>query len=379
MADIYPPELSPEDIKLKIRQTFRNPNIGKTHRVTLKDGPQAYRIATIFEIVDPATGGLHHLSLQFDSFNKTKKAWKLKPDRKVRIEGKDPNEIKILSDFLNAVLSEHYPESAGDYRVVTENQYNIIKNFSEILPNVPGKKKIELAKLLFQSFECGDIDAHDFLEAFKNTTPDAVKNISVAARFVQYKAEFIKFHHLVESADPSESKYQNHLQKNPWIFGSEYSELLDRRTWTRDDNLDFMLRRTVDGYLEIIEIKTPAVIPLFNYDKNHDSYYLSSQLSKVIGQVFRYIDEVERNRDSIIVKDRLDPLKIRARIIIGKDGNKEQQAALRTLNSHLHRVEVLTFDQLIRVAQRTLEIFESQISGHVNEKAMDRCDDDIPF
>ena len=41
------------------------------------------------------------------------------------------------------------------------------------------------------------------------------------------------------------------------MLGSEYSELLDRRTWTRDDNVDFMLRRTADNYLEVIEIKTP--------------------------------------------------------------------------------------------------------------------------
>ena len=118
-------------------------------------------------------------------------------------------------------------------------------------------------------------------------------------------------------------------------------------------------------------------MPLFNYDKSHDSYYASAKLSQVMGQVYLYIEEVERNRDLIIAKDRFDPLKIRARIIIGTDGDEAQQAALRTMNSHLHRVEILTFDQLLRIAQRTLEIFESQISGAKEELIND--DEDIPF
>ena len=37
-------------------------------------------------------------------------------------------------------------------------------------------------------------------------------------------------------------------------------------------------------------------------------------------------------------------------MIIGRDGNVIQQEALPNLNSHLHRLEVLTFDQMARIA-----------------------------
>jgi hypothetical protein len=377
MEDKYPPDFSLEEIKIKIRQTSKNPNIGKTHQVTLKNGPRTFRIATIFEIINPKNQELHHLSLQFDSFDKTKSAWRAKPDKKIVIKGKDPDEIKILSDFLSATLSEHYPDSTGEFRVVTSDQYKLIKNLAGLLPKLPGSQKLELTKQLLLTLESSDIEAEEFIDAFQNTTSEVVKNIGVAAKYVQYKAAFTEMERLVRDSDLSESKYQNHLQQNPWIFGSEYSEILDRRTWTRDDHLDFMLRRTVDDYLEIIEIKTPATMPLFNYDKSHNSYYASAKLSQVMGQVYLYIEEVERNRDLIIAKDRFDPLKIRARIIIGTDGDEAQQAALRTMNSHLHRVEILTFDQLLRIAQRTLEIFESQISDAKEELIND--DEDIPF
>jgi len=267
----------------------------------------------------------------------------------------------------------------GEVRVIPSDQYKIIENLAELLPKLPGPRKLELTKQALRILEESDINAEAFIDAFNHTTPEAVKNIGVAAKFVEYKAAFNELERLIQIADPSESTYQDHLQKHPWIFGSEYSELLDRRKWTRDDNLDFMLRRTVDNYLEIVEIKTPATMPLFNYDKSHDSYYASAKLSQVLGQVNRYIEEVERHRDTIIAKDRIDPLKIRARIIIGKDGDESQQATLRTMNSHLHRVEILTFDQLLRVAKRTLDIFQSQISEGASHPGHEEWDNDLPF
>jgi hypothetical protein len=81
-----------------------------------------------------------------------------------------------------------------------------------------------------------------------------------------------------------------------------------------------MLRRTVDDFLESIEIKTPFRDALFIYDDAHESFFPSSKLSLVLSQVVRYIEEVERARDSILAKDGCDTLKIRARAILGRDG-----------------------------------------------------------
>ncbi len=66
MENKIPKDISIEDIKVRIRSTSKNPNIGNTRHVVLKNGPRTYKIATIFEIVDPAEGKLHHLSLQLD-------------------------------------------------------------------------------------------------------------------------------------------------------------------------------------------------------------------------------------------------------------------------------------------------------------------------
>ena len=87
----------------------------------------------------------------------------------------------------------------------------------------------------------------------------------------------------------------------------------------------------------------------------------------MIGQVIRYIEEIERNRDSIRAEDGYDPLKIRARVIIGRDGDIDQQKALQNLNAHLHRIEVFTFDQLLRTGKRVLEVFQE--SDHRSNSA----------
>jgi hypothetical protein len=83
---------------------------------------------------------------------------------------------------------------------------------------------------------------------------------------VEYRQAYAELETLIQDTSTPEKKLQDRLTNNPWMFGSEYSELLPRRYWTRDDRLDYMLRRTVDDFLEIIEIKTPFRDALFIYD-----------------------------------------------------------------------------------------------------------------
>ena len=89
----------------------------------------------------------------------------------------------------------------------------------------------------------------------------------------------------------------------------------------------------------------------------------------------RYIAELERSRDSILSKDRVDTLKIRARVIVGRDGDAAHQEALRNLNAHLHRIEVVTYDQLVRMAARVLDVFDQDPSVSI---ARDDAGD-LPF
>ena len=84
---MLPPETSLDEVKVRIRQSYSNPNVGKIHQVVLKDGPRAFRIATLLEILDPKTESLHHYSLKIDSIDRrTNKGWFAKPEKSVRLD-----------------------------------------------------------------------------------------------------------------------------------------------------------------------------------------------------------------------------------------------------------------------------------------------------
>ena len=263
---------------------------------------------------------------------------------------------------------------SGELRLLRSEEYAKLEPLIKALPNLSDADKFQLVKNVLAQVDGVDSTIKEFAAAFEGSSEQTLRHIAAASRLVQYKEALTELRRLVNDPATAEPKFQKHLEQNPWLFGSEYSELLERRAWSRDERLDYMLRRTADNYLEIVEIKTAFAEPLFHYDDSRGLYYPASRLSKVIGQVMKYIEEVERNRDHIRVNDKEDTLKIRVRAILGRDHDTDHQAALRNLNDHLHGIEILTFDQLIRIGERMMSIFEVP-----NQKAKQDCDDDIPF
>lgn len=376
---LIPRSASLEDIKVEIRQTYSNPNIGKTHQVVLKEGPRAYRIATIFEVLNSTTGEVHHHALRIDAYKLTKAGWLVQEDKSQWITS-EPNELSKLVTFIRSVIENQFP-SNGTFHIVDETTYNSLEELIHLVQQADSSDKLRLMQAILTDISKTPMVSHELAEAFSAGDGKFLNNVAVAARMVNYQRIYEELVDLVNSSATSESAIQNLLASNPWLFGSEYSELVERRTWTRDDRLDFMLRRTIDDYLEIVEIKTPFSEPLMRYDDSHDSYFPSAKLSAVLGQVVRYIEEVERQRDAIIAKDGYDTLKIRARVIIGRDGNRDHQKALHNFNAHLHRVEIITFDQLLRTGKRVLDLFQEAMAEPGSELPEDpfQSYEDIPF
>lgn len=369
-----PPDATLEDVKVRIRETNKSPNIGRVTTVTLKDGPQTYKLATLFEVLSPSKE-LHHYYLRLDDIAyKKKEGWTFRSERSTKLED-DKAEVRNLYSFLTAVYGDQLAGKKGDMRLVKAEDYARLQDLLTLIPNVTSDERMNVLKGVLSHINEGDTTVGDLAAVFEASTPTTLQHIAAASRMVEYKAAYEEMRKLVEDPSTTEPKFQAHLEKNPWMFGSEYSELLPRRNWTRDDQLDYMLRCTVDGYLEIVEIKTAFSDALFRKDDSRGSFYPSAKLSPVIGQVIRYIDEVDRHRNDIIVNDKVDPSKIRARVIVGRNGSDEHQAALRNFNAHLNRIEVITFDQLLRIAERVLQMFQCDRPAAAPTDAFD----DIPF
>lgn len=370
-----PYSTSPEEIKVLIKNSVQKENIGAIHQVTLKEGPRTFKFATVMEIINPTINETHHYTLRIDSVDRFKTGWFGKPEKSLSLSSEDGNEIARLRDFLVAELGGKLKSDEKELHIISGVEFTKLQNLLNYLPDLTSSDQLQLVKTILRNIKTHEINTKNLLQIFDESSGELVKSIGIAAKLIDYKQAYNELSELVSNNEKSEQKIQKFLEINPWMFGSEYSELLERRKWTRDENLDFMLRRTSDSFLEIIEIKTPNEDELLKYDNSHKSYYASSELSKVIGQVLNYIEKIDRDRDSIISKDNCDPLKIRAKIIIGRDGEKAQQEALRSLNSHLHRIEIITFDQLLRIAERVLNMFEKDNIILADEIK----DDDLPF
>jgi Domain of unknown function (DUF4263) len=191
--------------------------------------------------------------------------------------------------------------------------------------------------------------------------PELFVEAAATLNLARYRRALDDLDGLIESSS-REQDFQTLLMRHPWMFGSEYSERLARRSWVRDAQQDFVLRRTADGYIEVVEIKTPlGGQALFRFDPSRKSYYAGQELSAAIGQVQKYIEDLDANRYMIKSNDGEDTHKVRAKIILGRDGDEEQRQALRRFNGHLHRIEVLTFDQLSRIAGRVVAYLEELV------------------
>ena len=178
-----------------------------------------------------------------------------------------------------------------------------------------------------------------------------------------------------------EQTYQRFLEEHYWIFGSEYSELIPNRRFIKNKEVDFPLRRTVDGYLEVIEIKKPME-DLFTVH-NGKIVAESPAVAKAKWQVSEYLSSIDIKQNDLRVEDDIDVEKVRGKVIIGRiDGDDVQTKALRQLNALSTRIEVITYDQLISTAERILDILSPQqaVDDNENDPAPSpSAVDDIPF
>ena len=349
-------------IKRRVIEQERNPDVDMQDSIILKNGPRAFKVATFWRIVDRHTGELHHHALKIETFNKRKIGWEYDADHSVTLDDDRGDEILQLERFLGAVCHASIPDAPGDYIVMPVDGDSVsVASVRQVLNTIAASGKVDLIAE-FLSMAKGNAEVLQSLVRRAMDDPEASREAAAALNLARYTSELGALERLI-ATEAREGTFQSLLAKNPWIFGSEYSELLDRRIWTRDETQDFMLRRTADGYLEIIEIKTPLEgRSLFLADTSHNTLYPRSELSVVIGQVLHYLEEIDAARFSIKAKDGEDVSKIRAKVIIGRDGDAEQAAALRRLNGHLHRIEVLTFDQLLRIGRQVVTALNGILS-----------------
>lgn len=316
----------------------------------LKKGPRAFKSVRISRYGNPDTGELRHTELSllknerlpeggfdFDS-----------PSETFRLEN---DEIERLAAFLAN------PEvAAGTYRLVG------------------GDSPVEA---LIQAVRDGRVGAEGLIalveaaespEALATALGSVAHGVSAAeiAVLSSRRAKVAELQALCADNATTETVMQGAMEDHHWLFGGQYVGVLDRRNLALLDQLDIPLVRA-DGTVQVVELKGPVIGDLVVEHRNH--LIVGRSVHEATSQAMNYLrslDEqgpaVERALGDIGIM--LGTRRVFATVVIGHPGHVEGRSedeieeTIRTYNSHLSRVEIVTYKGLLDAAARALDFTE---------------------
>lgn len=304
------------------------------------------RISIDFQYIpDPKKGGLHHI--QFEITKESKKPseeWENAIVNKIRLSTQEPHES--LLKLINAlkVQKDLYKRGNSKFIILDEIEANLFKKI--------GEDNLEFIARILKSFESEEAK-------FLLTKIDAkdLGNLIASIKHARNKSALIDLKQLV-GISVNEVEFKKWINNNTWVFGNEYVKKYDTSVIGLHSEADFIVQ-SLDGFADLIELKK-SNFPLFIKDRSHDCYYPSSGLSQVLGQAIKYLKVMEDSRLIHNEEDGLKVLKPRVRIIIGrsKDMDPEGKKALRLLNSTLHGIDIMTYDEIVIRAKKLIASYE---------------------
>ena len=159
-------------------------------------------------------------------------------------------------------------------------------------------------------------------------------------------------------AGQPEKIFQNWIESNLWVFGIDYIKKHNSRKIALYSEAD-LLMESVDGYLDLIELKRPKH-ELFKFDNSHKCFYPHISLSQVIGQSLFYLQKLQDSKLIIEKEYEVKVIMPRVKIIIGRNVNfkAEEKDSLRMLNSNLNSIQIITYDDLVQFGKLILASFK---------------------
>jgi hypothetical protein len=147
-----------------------------------------------------------------------------------------------------------------------------------------------------------------------------------------------------------ESKYQELLEQHPWMLGQTYSKVVRHQAFDDRAIPDFTAVRCYDDCHDIIELKHPF-ISLFK-----GSGEFAAGFNDAWNQAERYVTFTMRNRVYLLQEKKLRFEDPRCFLICGQDLSAEELANIREKTSLSPAIEVLSYDQLLRIARYVVEL-----------------------
>lgn len=273
-------------------------------------------------------------------------------------------------DAASYFLSQHFPtEFKYDKSMVSEMDVRKLdKNFPQVIEQLPKKRKNQKAIIDQTSKIITELTDKKNLLKQEIDDLDELRNKSNIFFFQNKVKEFKTRLTKVYAETKGKNSWQSWIYENNWLFGINYQQPIEKIKINISGSMPDYLFPTIDGFMDILEIKLPSKVIIIK-DSNHaGAYAWSSDANKAIGQVVTYLSDIElyqlHLRDEIKRVYKLDVylIKPRAFILIGNkdEWTEEQHKALRKLNYSLHGIEVLSYTDLLSRGQEIIDNYTKQ-------------------
>lgn len=232
-----------------------------------------------------------------------------------------------------------------------EKKYTVADSDSVVISD---KNKVTYIKKILNSGYGEDVWSN-----LVDSNPSLAMKLSYA-RIQSAKLKVVKELKIrLETGDFPETKghdsWQKWIYKNNWLFGINYKKPFEKGKINIAGIMPDYLFPTLDGFVDILEIKLPDDEVLAEDSSHPGSWKWTSKTNMAIGQVVNYLGEIDRlcleieKNIKTQYNTEISLLKPRAYILIGNstDWISTKRDGLRKMNSALHGIEILTYKDLL--------------------------------
>ncbi|USN45757.1 MAG: DUF4263 domain-containing protein [Candidatus Woesearchaeota archaeon] len=264
----------------------------------------------------------------------------------------------------------------GDFIIKNPKHLQIVEDLLEKAKKVAGwdseSLDEDLKKTITQKDELKKLKQKNQKqkESYKKTVDKLMlelsdlRNEQLTINLEIFKEDLKVFKKLLDNPKEDEKKIQEWLFQHPWVFGPNYLENSKEEITRTGDRIDFLLER-YDTYFDIIELKLPSH-DLFLKKSNKDKdisreYTMGAKVKDAISQLIGYLETYELDKTSKYwdSNSKISIHKPKGILVIGRT-TKENSRSLKTLNSYLHNIEILTYDDIINVGNNFIKIIQNR-------------------
>lgn len=336
--------MSEDDVlHMRLQSQVSQPGVFSVQSIQVKRGPRAWKTAAVFTYGNEDTGEVTGTKLVVQTWTRITTSdrydFQEKPQYRWYCEG---SEVESVRELLNTELPHE-----GTFVIVQD------QSPAALIARLGAEDTEQAVQAV-----C-DLLSFPAVRDALATSGTAAAGAALVERKRKQEA-LDRLETAVLDADASEADLQHALDGQWWLFGGRFVDQHQRRSYDALNQLDIPLMRA-DGSLHIVELKKAEIPSLIREQRNH--LIVGHEVNDAVGQTMNYLRAMDESSPLLTQNFGLDARRADATVVIGHEKyltqsrtDAEIAQTFRTYNSHLSRVQVVTYDELIRGARAALKL-----------------------